>query len=92
MYMDYDTKSVEPILQIFRIKGKEGEWCPAVQITNDHEGDAIWVAALLYNVYARYLEVIPDANQNDFENNVKEILNMSFDSGMELIETIDYDV
>lgn len=84
----YDPDSLEKILEIYRIRGKKDEWCPAVKICGDHSGDTIWVAALMYNVYSRYLETIPDADQHSFEKNVRSTLNTLFDVGMEHIDHI----
>ena len=86
--MSYDLEKVEEIIHIYRILNQSKDWCPAVQIIQDHEGDAIWVAALMYNIYARYLETVPDSEQNLFETNVKDVLSVAFDHGMEYIDTI----
>jgi len=86
--MSYDKSSIEDIMKISRIKGNDDCWCPAVQIIKDHEGDAIWVASLIYNIYARYLECIPDSEQNDFEEDIKEALNVAFEEGMNHIDVV----
>jgi hypothetical protein len=82
----YDHESLEKIVEVYRIKGKDGEWNPAVRIAADHNAGAIWVAALMYNVYSRYLETIDDSEQNEFESDVKETLKYLFKNGMEHIE------
>jgi hypothetical protein len=87
----YDPDSLEKILDVYRIKGKDGEWCPAVKIIADHSGDSIWVAALMYNVYSRYLETIPDADQHQFERNVRSTLVTLFEVGMEHIDNMHHE-
>lgn len=87
----YDPDSLEKILEIYRIRGKNEEWCPAVKIISDHSGDAVWTAALMYNIYARYLETIPDADQFQFEKEVKYTLNTLFEVGMEHIDNLPHD-
>lgn len=87
----YDPDSLEKILEIYRIQGKASEWCPAVKIISDHSGDSIWVAALMYNVYSRYLETIPDADQHEFERNVTSTLSTLFEVGMEHIDSMPHD-
>jgi len=87
--MEYDESSVQKILSVSRIRGNGGDWCPAVQIVGDHDGDAVWVAALIYNIYARYLQTIPDCDQHKFEQDVKEILTFAFENGQEHLDVIE---
>jgi hypothetical protein len=87
----YDPDSLEKILEVYKIKGNDDEWCPAVKIISDHSGDAIWVAALMYNVYSRYLETIPDADQHQFEKDVRTTLSTLFEIGMEHIDNMPHD-
>lgn len=85
----YDWDSIERVLDVYRIKGKEGEWCPAVRVATTHDGDAVWVAALMYNIYTRYLDTIPDADQNKFEADTRKALEILFDIGIEHVEGIE---
>ena len=87
----YDPDSLEKILEVYRIKGNKDEWCPAVKIVSDHSGDSVWVAALMYNVYSRYLETIPDADQHQFERNVRSALSTLFEVGMEHIDNMPHE-
>lgn len=88
--MGYDSSSIEEILQVMRIRGKDGAWCPAVRIIGDHEGDAVWVAALFYSIYSQYISSIPDSEQHQFEKDVKEALELVFDQGMDHLDVINY--
>lgn len=86
--MSYDTSSVEEILQVLRIRGNDSKWCPAVRIVGDHEGDAVWVAALFYSIYSQYISSIPDSEQHQFEKDVKEALELVFDQGMNHLDVL----
>lgn len=85
----YDWDSIEKVLDIYRIKGKDDEWCPAVRVAATHDGDPIWVASLLYNVYSRYLDSIPDSEQNKFESDTRKALDILFDIGIEHVEGVE---
>lgn len=90
--MDYDTSGISKVMSVYQITSTKNDTvCPAVRIEKDHDGDAIWVAALLYNIYSRYLESIPDHEQLEFQKNVQDILTIAFETGMECLETIEDD-
>lgn len=86
--MNYDTSSAEAVIEIYRILNKHKDWCPGVKIIKDHEGDAVWVGALMYSIYSRYLETVPDSEQHEFESSVKEVLKVAFEHGMEYTDSL----
>jgi hypothetical protein len=88
--MDYDTSNITKVMSVYQIKNNKNDTiCPAVKIEKDHDGSAVWVAALLYNIYSRYLESIPDNNQLEFQKDVQDILTIAFETGMECLETLE---
>lgn len=88
--MDYDTSNILKVLTVYQIKSNKNDTiCPAVRVESDHDGNSVWVAALMYNIFSRYLESIPDSEQLEFQKEVQDILTIAFESGMECLDTID---
>lgn len=68
--MNNDEVKSELILKIHRVWNKDGHWMPAVQDAVSHDIDAQWVAGLAYLIIDRYVNAIPESNQNEFHDEV----------------------
>jgi hypothetical protein len=88
-----DPSSLEELMVINRVFSKKSEtWIPALLDKKSHEIDVLWVAAVLYMVYDRYLSCIPDQSQIEFQDSViKVFAKMLKEGGEEYIYKIDTD-
>ena len=87
--MQYQLNQKEHLFNIYRIKAEESDgWNPGVEDVADHEIDPVWVASVLYTVYTRYIDSIPEENQIEFEQKTKSVLSHLFENGHNFTDKI----
>jgi hypothetical protein len=88
-----DPDSLEEVISISRIHSKKSNgWIPALRDKKSHEIDSLWVAAVLYMIYDRYISCIPDEHQLAFQKSVLKIFStMIKDGGEEYVYSMDVD-
>lgn len=87
--MAYQLDNKIHIFNIYRIKNEEGKWCPGIEDVQDHEITPAWVASVMYNMYSRYIDSIPEESQIDFDNEVKKYFKLLMESGENFVDKID---
>jgi hypothetical protein len=82
----------ECLFKIHRVKNENGAWCPAIEDIAGHDVDPTWIAGVLYALFSRYLENIPDSKQLEYENQVKVLFDYMTDNGHGYIERLTDDI
>ena len=82
-----EENEIEELFLVCRTR-KVGEdyWNPAIKDLNEYEVTPVWTAALMYNILARHLDCVDDADQLTFEKQVKETLEVLYKDGMAYTE------
>jgi hypothetical protein len=87
--MKIDSNSIEELLTICRVRNTvDGNWCPCIRDRNSHDINPVWVAAVLFAVYDRYLNNIDDASQHDFATKTLKYFNGMIETGPGYVEKI----
>jgi hypothetical protein len=76
----------ELIFEIYRVKNKEGAWCPAVKDIVDHDITPLWIAGTAYAIFANYIDSIPESNQIEYEKQAFAIFKHMIKEGMKYID------
>jgi hypothetical protein len=88
--MNVDSNTIEELIAICRIKNTDNNsWCPCIRDKRSHDIDPIWVAAVLFAVYDRYLNNIDDSLQHNFAAETLKYFNGMIETGPGYVEKVD---
>jgi hypothetical protein len=83
------NKEIEELITICRVfSEKDQMWLPAMKDLQSHDIDPMWVAALMYLLYDRYLSCIDDEKQEWFSKSVLNLFGMMRKDGYNYIDKI----
>jgi hypothetical protein len=73
----------ELLFEVYRVKNNitDEHWNPAIFDKGTHDITPLWVAGVLYAVYSRYIECLPDSEQLEYQHAVKSMFNFFIENG-----------
>lgn len=87
--MNIDSTSLEELITICRVRNTDdNNWCPCIKDQKTHDIDPMWVAAVLFTVYDRYLNNITDASQHEFGRETLKYFNSMIKTGPVYVEKV----
>lgn len=83
----------ELLFEIYRVRNNESDeyWNPAILDVNSHDVSPLWISGVLFAIYSRYMESIPDNEQLEYEESIKTMFKYFVENGHGVVERVKED-
>lgn len=85
-----EENEIEDIVRVVRFKkSADDDWSPGMKIIEPHQFDHIWVAGMMFNILAIYVNLLEDSEQNEFIKKTTDSLDVILGCGFSHITVVD---